>query len=85
MPAVTTHICNNFSAAAGDGIIWTNAPAGCTLTPEPGSPWPFTAGPPLVFPLPSNPPVTLKEGLTVGTAYCFRASCCPKPICVTIA
>jgi hypothetical protein len=29
MPSVTTNVCSNFSAAAGDGIIWTDASSGC--------------------------------------------------------
>jgi hypothetical protein len=84
MPSVTTNVCSNFSAAAGDGIIWTDASSGCTITAEAGSPWPFTAGPPIILPSPRNPPATLKTGLTPGT-YCFVVSCCKKNVvCVTI-
>lgn len=83
MTSVETQICSNFSAASGASVNWTNVPPGCTLTPDPGSPWPFNAGPPIKFPAPSNPPAKIKEGLAPG-AYRFLASCCPHPITVTV-
>lgn len=85
MSPVTVNICSNFSAAPGTPIIWTNIPpAGCTLTADGAGPWPFNIGPPIIFPMPSNRPITIKPGLPAGT-YHFKASCCPNPITVIVA
>jgi hypothetical protein len=84
MPSVTTNICSNFSAPSGDDIIFTGVPPACTITQDGSKPWPFTLGPPIVFPLPSTLPVRLKNGLAPGT-YCYVVSCCNnKVVCVTI-
>jgi hypothetical protein len=82
MPSVTTQICRSFSAAPGDGVNWTNIPpSGCILTPDGTKPWPFNIAPPINLPAPST--INIKVGLPPGT-YCFRASCCEKPVCITI-
>jgi hypothetical protein len=85
MPVISTPICDNFSAAPGTGINWTNIPpAGCTIESVQSSSWPFTAPPPIKLPAPSSPPATVQVGLKPGV-YCFQPSCCRKPVCVTIA
>jgi len=84
MPSVSTSVCQNFSAAPGSPVEWTNIPPeGCTIEPVPGSAWPFTPGPPIKLPSPSNPPVKVAGSLKPG-AYYFRPSCCGKPVCVTV-
>ena len=82
-PPITVPICSNFSVPAGAEIQWTGIPpAGCILTPDPGRPWPFDVAPPLSLPTPT--PVTINAGLPIGQTYCFYASCCDRPICVTV-
>jgi hypothetical protein len=77
-------ICQNFSAKPGDGVQWTDVPpSGCTIEPVTGKPWPFTAGPPITLPSPSNPPATLQKGLKPGPYY-FKPTCCSKSVCVTV-
>jgi len=82
MPPITVPICRNFTAPPGATIIWTNIPpSGCTLTGAPGSGWPFKPSPPIVLPTPYG--VEIKAGLAPGS-YPVIATCCPKPIIVTI-
>ncbi|MGC1371509.1 MAG: hypothetical protein WA824_05175 [Candidatus Sulfotelmatobacter sp.] len=51
------------------------------LTADGNKPWPFNIGPPIHLPSPAT--VGIKSGLP-GGAYYFVASCCSKPICVTV-
>ncbi|MFY9977313.1 MAG: hypothetical protein WA252_12290 [Candidatus Sulfotelmatobacter sp.] len=75
-------ICQNFTAKPGDGVNWTNIPpSGCTLTADDNDPWPFNVGPPVRLPSPAA--VGIKSGLPAGEYY-FIATCCAKPICVTV-
>jgi hypothetical protein len=82
MPPVTVKICQSFSAAAGDGVNWTNIPpTGCTLSPDGNQTWPFNVGPPINLPAPMT--IFVKADLPPGT-YCVRCSCCEKPVCITV-
>ncbi|HTC49378.1 MAG TPA: hypothetical protein VK722_18805 [Candidatus Aquilonibacter sp.] len=84
MPPVSIQICQNFSAAPGSGVDWTDIPpTGCALEPVKGSAWPFTSGPPINLPSPSSPAATIKGGLKAGTYY-FQPTYCKKPVCVTV-
>jgi hypothetical protein len=83
MPAISVNICDNFSAAPGTLINWTNIPpGGCTISPDGSNPWPFSVPPPIILPAPAG--VGIKVGLPPGT-YCFIVSCCKNArVCVTV-
>ena len=84
MPSLSIKVCQNFSAASGSGVDWTEIPpAGCALESVQGSTWPFTAAAPITLPSPSSPAATIKAGLKAG-AYYFQPTCCRKPVCVTV-
>jgi hypothetical protein len=92
-PPITVPICDSFSAEQGVPIIFTDAPAGAEIT-QSGNTWPFCGpnnqpfGPPIVFPLPANIPIYIKDGLTPGNTYCYNvvnAGCAGhKRTCVTV-
>jgi hypothetical protein len=82
MPNIVVNMCSNFSAKPGDSVTWENVPpSGCTFTHDGTQPWPFNVNPPIKLPPPAN--VGIRTGLAPAV-YCFKATCCPKPICVTV-
>ncbi len=82
MPQSPISICQNFSAAPGSPVAWTNIPPnGCTIAQDGSVPWPFNVASPIVLPAPST--VSIKGGLAPGK-YGYLASCCPKPVIVTV-
>jgi hypothetical protein len=83
MPSVDVNICDNFSARPGEEINWQNIPASCAVSQDGSSVWPFNIGPPIVFPMPSHQAITIAKHMKPGKYY-FSASCCSKPVCVTV-
>jgi hypothetical protein len=83
MPPVPINICDNFSARPGEEVNWQNLPASCTISQDGSSAWPFNLPQPIVFPMPSQRKITVAKDMKPGKYY-FVASCCPKPICVTV-
>jgi len=82
----TTHrvpVCKSFNAHPGDGVQWIDIPpSGCTVSQDPGSPWPFNLSSPIHLPSPAT--VLINPKLPFGR-YCFVVSCCPKAgVCITV-
>lgn len=82
MPTSPSNICQNFSAAPGTGVVFTNIPPnGCTVSQDGNVPWPFNVASPIMIPAPTT--ISIKAGLSAGK-YGYVASCCPKPVTVTV-
>ena len=77
MSTVSTAFCSSFNAHLGDEVDFTGVVGNQSISAVPGSTWPFTSGPPISFPLPSNSKIYIKSsGLTIGQSYPYIPSNC---------
>jgi hypothetical protein len=74
-PVANVPKCTDFSAAMGTEVNFTGITGPCTISPG-NTPWPFTLGPNIVFPLVGNTKIYILSSLTVGNSYQYVVSCC---------